>query len=127
MKKFLFFLSLSAAMTALCNSDTPSIDPDDNLISHEFFKQQLSWVNPGQLWSHHIKPRTVEVRNEVFILSSPNGRTNAYVPLNIGYETADRFRLVFEYRLKGEGYVALDFQNSIKKTMGGLSVLSVHS
>ena len=124
--KHLFFLSLLAALTAFCISDTPSTDPD-NLISREFFKQQLSWVNPGQLWHHHRKPRTVEVRNEVFTITSPNGPTHAYIPLNIGYETADRFHLVFEYRLKGKGFTALSFGNSIKRLPGGRQQLELKS
>ena len=117
-KTHIFFLLLFAALTAFCIADTPSTDPD-NLISREFFKQQLSWVNPGQLWSHRFKPRTVEVRNEVFIMTSPNDSASASIPLNIGYETADRFHLTFEYRLKGKGVTTLSFGNSIKKLPGG--------
>ena len=98
------------------------MDPDNNLISHEFFKHQLSWVNPGLLWQHHRnKSLNVVVRNEVLIITSPNSPTKGFIwPLNIGYETADRFHMTFEYRLKGKGVAALSFGNPIKKLPGGV-------
>ena len=118
--KLLFFFSLFAALTALCNWDTPSTDPD-NLISREYFKQQLSWVDPGLLWWHsdRNKPRTWKVKDEVLIITSPNGSSSTSIPVNIGYETADRFHLVFEYRLKGKGVVALGFANNLKTQLPG--------
>ena len=116
-KNGLFLLSLFAALTALCNTDTPSTDPD-NLISREYFKKQLSWVNPARLWICSDKSRPFEVRDEVLIMNSPKGSVSASIPLSIGYETADRFRLTFEYRLQGEGNVCLISRNSVKKRPG---------
>ena len=113
----LFILSFFCALTVFCTTDTPSADPD-NLISPEFFRKQLSWLDPGKLWSCYVTPRTVEVRDEIFIMTSPTKAINAYIPLNIGYETADRFRLTFEYRLRGSGHVALSFQNSVRRLPG---------
>lgn len=116
--KFLYLLSLFASLTAFCNTDTPSTDPD-NLISREYFKRQLSWANPALLWACYVKPRTIEVRNEVFIMTSPEKAIRASIPVNIGYETADRFRLTFEYRLQGAGNVCMISQNSLKRLRGG--------
>lgn len=110
-------LLLAIGSALLGNTDTPSADPD-NLISREFFTPQVSWVNPAMLWSCHSKPRSIEVKDEVFIMTSPKGYIAAGIPLNIGYETADRFRLTFEYRLQGAGNVRLISQNSVKRLRG---------
>ena len=123
-KSYAFLLSFFTLLTGFATTDTPSTDPD-NLISSEFFTKQLSWVDPGKLWSCYVKPRTVEVRNEVFIVSSPQKAISAYIPLNIGYETADRFRLTFDYRVQGNGYVSLNYQNSVKKLPGATQISSL--
>lgn len=115
MKRVLSFLIVfSAVFSVFANTDTPSWDPE-NLISHEFFKKQLSWMNPGQLWSCYIRPRSVKVENEVMILTSPIKPMHASIPMQIGYETADRFQLSFEYKLKGTGSADLVFQSPVKK------------
>ena len=120
MKKIAVFLvSLFTIMTGFAITYTPSNDPD-NLISCEFFKKQLSWVDPGMMWSFRDKPRTVAVQDEVFIMTSPKNAVRAYIPLNIGYETADRFRLTFDYRIQGNGYVSLNYQNPIKRLPGAI-------
>ena len=119
MKKISALLPLLfAGIAAFGNIDTPSTDPD-NLISREYFKKQLSWVNPARLWICSDKSRPFEVRDEVLIMNSPKGSVSASIPLSIGYETADRFRLTFEYRLQGEGNVCLISRNSVKKRPGG--------
>ena len=113
-------LLLISVMTARGNTDTPSRNPD-NLISDEYFKQQLSWANPALLWACYTSPRTIEVRDEVFIMTSQNGSIQASIPLNIGYETADRFRLTFEYQLIGNGRVSANHLSSVKQLTGSPS------
>ena len=120
MKKIaVFILSLFTIMTGFATSDTPSTDPD-NLISSEFFKKQLSWVDPGKLWNYRDNPHAVKVQNEIFTMTSQQKAIQAFIPLNIGYETADRFRLTFDYRIQGNGYVSLNYQNSVKKLPGAI-------
>ena len=110
MKKIAVFLvSLFTIMTGFAITYTPSNDPD-NLISCEFFKKQLGWVDPGKLWSCRSNPDAVKVQDEIFTMISPKKAVRAYIPLNIGYETADRFRLTFDYRIQGNGYVSLNYQ-----------------
>ncbi|MBE6371486.1 MAG: DUF4838 domain-containing protein [Lentisphaerae bacterium] len=113
-------LLLIMVMTAWGNTDTPS-GKSDNLVSDEYFKQQLSWVNPALLWACYTFPRTVEVRDEVFVMTSQNGSIQASIPLNIGYETANRFRLTFEYQLIGNGRVSANHLSSVKRLTGSPS------
>jgi len=118
-KPALLFL-LAAGFSAFGNIDTPSADPD-NLISREYFRKQLSWVNPARLWNCSDKSRPMEVRDEIFIMSSPKGSVSASIPLSIGYETADRFRLAFEYQLTGRGSISARQQSSVKRLNGSPS------
>ena len=117
MKKItLFFALMLSGMILRGGTETQSTDPE-NLISREYFKQQLSWMNPARLWSCSAKPRTIEVRDEVFTMTSTKGFIQSIIPLNIGYETADRFRLTFEYQLSGKGYAAANHLNNLKKLL----------
>jgi hypothetical protein len=122
MKKSGVILSLLfiIIMIARGNTDTPS-RKSDNLVSDEYFKQHLSWVNPSLLWACYTSPRTIDVRNEVMTMTAQKGSIQASIPLNIGYETANRFHLTFEYQLIGNGHISANYLNSIKKLTGSPS------
>ncbi len=98
----------------------PSTDPE-NLISRNYFTQQLSWVNPALQWRYDWPHgRSFTVSDGVLKLKArQNGKSAmAGIPIKIAYETADKFTVSFDYRTNRNSRLSFTFTHPEKRLPG---------
>ncbi|MBQ9774918.1 MAG: DUF4838 domain-containing protein [Lentisphaeria bacterium] len=116
---FLFLLCFLSFSWANAHQ-IPSTDPE-NLISRNYFTQQLSWVNPALQWRYDWPHgRSFTVSDGVLKLKArQNGKSAmAGIPIKIAYETADKFTVSFDYRSNRNSRLSFTFTHPEKRLPG---------